>query len=85
MRYFVLTYYKQPDSTIQEHAEVLTTLKPRDWPTRNVILDFKDEKILKCAIDGTNVDTEWARIIAYFSRHYGDTFAKMTKAMAALD
>ena len=46
MRYLVLTYVRKPSGQIDESMTVVKNLKRRDWQTANVILDFKDQKVL---------------------------------------
>lgn len=70
MRYLLITYVKKPDGKIDESAQVSKKVKPRDWQTTNVILDFKDLKVLKCSMDGTMVDKDWDRIVNYYFKYY---------------
>jgi hypothetical protein len=82
MRYFTLTYYKQPDGKINEVSNIRDKLRDRDRSDCNVILDFRDEKIIKCTVDGQGLDTEWLAVIEYFSKYYGEQFAQLVRANA---
>jgi|DEB0MinimDraft_4_1074332.scaffolds.fasta_scaffold75038_2 hypothetical protein len=77
MRYFTLTYYKQPDGKINEVAGTCNNLKARDKANCNVILDFREEKIIKCTVNGAGLDVEWLAVIDYFSQYYADTFKQL--------
>lgn len=70
MRYLLITYIKKPDGKIDESAEVARRVKPRDWQSTNVILDFKELQVLKCSMDGTLVERNWDRIINYYFKYY---------------
>ena len=52
MRYLLLTYYTKPTGKIDEVMTVARKLRPRDWQTCNVILDFKDQRVLLCSVAG---------------------------------
>ena len=47
MRYLVLTYYTKPDGKVDEAMSVTKSLKTRDLQMANVILDFRDLKVVK--------------------------------------
>ena len=79
MRYFTLTYYKQPDGKINEESNIRDKLRTRDRTNCNVILDFKDEKIIKCTVDGQGINTEWLTVVDYFSKYYGEQFAQLVR------
>ena len=79
MRYFTLTYYKQPDGKINEVAGTQEKLRAKDRVNCNVILDFKEENIIKCTVGGQGLSPDWLSVIEYFSQYYGDTFAKMIR------
>ena len=51
----------------------------------NVILDFKDETIIKCRMTEGNIPVDWNTVVGYYSKHYGDTFAQLVRANADLD
>jgi hypothetical protein len=47
MRYAFYTYYKKPNGQIDEVMEVANRVKKTDLQTANVILDFRDQKVVK--------------------------------------
>lgn len=82
MRYFTLTYFKQPDGKINEVSGTKTKLKSRDMTDCNVILDFRDEKVIKCTVNGEGLMVDWLAVIGYFSKYYGEQFQQLVLANA---
>lgn len=70
MRYLILTYLRKPNGQIDEQAEVTKKVKERDLQTANVILDFKDNKVIKCMIDGKVITMDWEKAYEYYKRVY---------------
>jgi hypothetical protein len=79
MRYLILTYYKKADGQIDETMAVSKNLKTRDIQTANVILDFKELKVLKCSMGGEQVPKDWDRIVGYYHQHYASTIERLFK------
>lgn len=80
MRYFAITFIRRPSGQIDELTQTLTKLKTRDLQEANVILDFRDEKIVKCRMTEGNIPVDWNTVIGYYSKHYGDTFTQLVRA-----
>jgi len=79
MRYLILTYYRKADGQIDETMAVSKNLKTRDIQTANVILDFKELKVLKCSMGGEQVPKDWDRIVGYYHQHYASTIERLFK------
>jgi hypothetical protein len=77
MRYLILTYYQKANGQIDEVMAVATRLKPRDYQTANVILDFRTLSVLKCSMSGVNVPRDFARIVEYYHQHYESTITRL--------
>lgn len=77
MRYLILTYYKKADGRIDETMAVSKNLKTRDIQCANVILDFKELKVLKCSMGGEQVPKDWDRIVSYYHQHYASTIERL--------
>jgi hypothetical protein len=77
MRYLILTYYTKPDGQIDEVMAVSKSLKTRDHQTANVILDFRELKVLKCSMGGTQVPKDFNRIVEYYMKHYESTITRL--------
>ena len=77
MRYLLLTYYRKANGQIDEAMTLSRRLKQRDLQTANVILDFQDQTVLKCTMDGVVVPKDWDRIVAYYYQHYSATIERL--------
>ena len=77
MRYLILTYYRKPTGQIDEVMAVSKNLKRRDLQTANVILDFKDQKVVIASMGGEQVPKDWDRIVAYYYQHYAHTIERL--------
>jgi hypothetical protein len=85
MRYFAITFVRRPNGQIDESTQTLNKLRNRDLTDCNVILDFKDETIIKCRMTEGNIPVDWNTVVGYYSKHYGDTFAQLVRANADLE
>jgi len=79
MRYFLITYVRRPNGKIDETTEVVNKLRRRDIQMANVILDFKDQRVLAATVDGNVVDKDWDKIHNYFHQHYPAIFERLHK------
>ena len=70
MRYLLLTYYHKANGQIDEAMAVSTRVRTKDWQTANVILDFKELRVLKCSMRDTAVPKDWDRIVSYYYPFY---------------
>ena len=77
MRYLVMTYYRQASGKIDEVMAVSRNLKTRDWQTGNVILDFRDQRVLKSMVNGQAGITDWDTVVSYYYRHYAATIERL--------
>ena len=77
MRYLLITYYRRPDGKIDENLTVSNRVKKSEWQTASMIMDFKEQKVLKASADGTTLPKDWERIVGYFYLHYPSTLERM--------
>jgi hypothetical protein len=70
MRYLILTYYRKASGQIDEAMTVSKNLKLRDNQTANVILDFKEQKVLRCMVEGMTGIKDWDTVVSYYYPHY---------------
>ena len=77
MRYLLLTYYTKPSGKIDEVMTVATKIKRKDWQTTNVILDFKEQKVLLCSVSGITAKRDWDTIVSYYYKHYAATIERL--------
>ena len=77
MRYLLLTYYTKPNGKIDEVMTISRKLKKKDWQLTNVILDFKDQKVLLCSVAGISAKKDWDTIVGYYYQHYSSTIERL--------
>jgi hypothetical protein len=77
MRYLLLTYYTKPSGQIDEVMTIATRLKRRDLQMTNVILDFKEQKVLQCSVGGITANKDWDTIVSYYYQHYAATIERL--------
>ena len=77
MRYLILTYYKKATGQIDEVMAVSKNIKRRDLQTANVILDFKEQKVVFARMGDQQVPKDWDRIVAYYYQHYAHTIERL--------
>ena len=77
MRYLILTYFRKPSGQIDEAMTVAKNLKKRDLQTANVIMDFKEQKIVLASMEGKVVPKDWDKVVSYYYQHYARTIERM--------
>jgi hypothetical protein len=77
MRYLLLTYYTKPSGKIDEVMAISRNLKKKDWQTANVILDFRDQRVLLCSVAGLTAKKDWDTIVSYYYKHYSATIERL--------
>ena len=77
MRYLLLTYYTKSSGKIDEVMTISKRLKRRDWQMTNVILDFRDQKVLLCSVAGITANKDWDTVVSYYYQHYAATIERL--------
>lgn len=77
MRYLLITYYRKANGKIDEVMTVSNKIRPKDHQMTNIILDFKDQVVLKCIMDGEQVPKDWDKIVSYFYQYYQATIERL--------
>jgi len=77
MRYLLLTYYTKASGKIDEVMTIATKIKRKDWQMANVILDFKDQKVLAASVKGMATTRDWDTIVGYYYKHYAATIERL--------
>lgn len=70
MRYLTVTYAQKPGGQWDESVAVSKNLKTRDYSMANVILDFRDQVVIKCTMNSGTVPKDWARIRDFYHSIY---------------
>lgn len=77
MRYFIVTYAQRANGQMDELTAVSTRVKNKDWQMANVILDFKELKVLRSSLNGEVVPKDWDRIVSYYHQHYKNIIERL--------
>jgi hypothetical protein len=77
MRYLLLTYVTKPNGKIDELMTIATKIKRKDWQMTNVILDFKEQKVLLSSVGGITANKDWDTIVSYYYQHYAATIERL--------
>lgn len=77
MRYLLLTYYRKPSGKIDEGMTLSRNLRTRDWQDANVILDFREQKVLKASVAGQTATRDWDTIVSYYYQYYASTIERL--------
>lgn len=77
MRYLLLTYYTKPSGKIDEVMHLSKKIRTRDWQMSNVILDFKECRVLVCSVNGISANKDWDTIVSYYYQHYPATIERL--------
>ena len=77
MRFLLFTYITTPKGKIDEVMSISKKLRPRDWQTANVILDFREQKVLLCSVAGLTANKDWDTIVSYYYQHYAATIERL--------
>lgn len=79
MRYLLITFMRKPNGQIDEQVAVAKKVKPSDYQTCNVILDYAQKKVDKCVIEGKALDREWTMMHEYYVKIYPNLIAQLEK------
>jgi hypothetical protein len=77
MRYLLLTYYYQANGKIDEGMTVTNRVRTKDRQTASVILDFKEQKVLKASLRDTTIPKDWNRIVGYYYPFYTNIIERL--------
>lgn len=83
MRYLMVTYFRKPGGQIDEQIGFSKTLKTADLQTCNVIMDYKDQKIVKCVIEGKIHPTDFSKLNDYYIQIYPSLIQQLIKVQDA--
>jgi hypothetical protein len=73
----MLTYYTKPNGKIDESMVVATRVRAKDWQTANVILDFKELKVIKASLRDNAIPKDWDRIVSYYYPFYTNIIERL--------
>lgn len=77
MRYLILTYYHKATGQIDEAMTVTKNVKRRDLQTANLILDFKEQRIVLGSVQGKEVIRDWDTVVGYYYQYYANIIERL--------
>jgi hypothetical protein len=75
----LITFFRKPGGQIDEQVGFSKKVRPSDEQTCNVILDFKDRKVLKCVIEGKVTPTSFEKMHEYYKQIYPQLVEQLEK------
>ena len=78
VRYFVVTYYLKADGQYDEAVQVVSTLGNVIKRTANVILDFKEQEVVKARLEQP-IERDWNVIRDYYNKIYSSIIGELEK------
>lgn len=75
----LITFFRKPGGQIDEQVGFSKKLRPVDQQTCNVILDFKERKVLKCLIEGKITPTSFEKMYEYYKEIYPQLVEQLDK------
>lgn len=79
IRYLLITFFKKPGGQIDEQVGFSKKIRTIDEQTCNVILDYKDKKVVKCVINGTAMDRDFDKMHLYYKEIYPSLIEQLEK------
>lgn len=70
MRYFLVTFFRKSGGQIDEQVVVAKKVKPADWQTCNIIMDYAVRKLEKCVVEGNKPDRSFDDLSNYYKKIY---------------
>ena len=80
MRYLLITYLRKSSGQIDEQVGFSTRLRDKDLSSCNVIVDYKDKKVVKCVIEGKKVQTDFGLMDDYYRKVYPELITQLSEA-----
>jgi hypothetical protein len=78
MRYLIITYVRKPDGKIDEQVQVAKKVKDSDIQMANVIMDFKEKKLMKCLVESQVIQSDFDKMLAYYIQVYPAIIERLT-------
>lgn len=75
----LIQFLKKPNGQIDEQVGFSKKIRTIDQQTCNVILDFKERKVLKCVIEGKVTPTTFEKMHEYYRGVYPQLIEQLEK------
>lgn len=75
----LVTFFRKPGGQIDEQVGFSKKVRPNDQQTCNVILDYKEKKVVKCVIEGKITPTTFEKMHEYYKQVYPQLVEQLEK------
>jgi len=79
VRYLLISFMRKDNGQIDEMVSVSKRVRTSDMNSQNVIMDFADQKVVKCVIEGREHDTTFDLMKQYYARVYPTLVEQLEK------
>ena len=79
MRYLIISFLRRRGGQIDEMVSTAKRVRTSDMESANVILDFADNKVVKCLIEGKAHPTEFDKMRDYYNRVYPNLIQQLER------
>lgn len=79
MRYLIISFLRRRGGQIDEMVSTAKRVRTSDMESANVILDFADNKVVKCLIEGKPHPTEFDKMRDYYNRVYPNLIQQLER------
>lgn len=81
----LITFFRKQGGQIDEQVGFAKKVRPIDEQMCNVILDFKERKVLKCFIEGKVTPTTFENMYAYYKGIYPSLIEQLDRMQVTKD
>lgn len=79
MRYLLISFMRKQNGQIDEMVTVSKRVRTSDMNSQNVIIDFADQKVVKCVIEGKDHPTTFDLMRQYYAKVYPTLVEQLEK------
>ena len=82
MRYLLITFFRKPGGQVDEQVGFSKKIRPIDESMCNIILDYKERKVLKAIVNGAKLNTNFDAMHNYYKEIYPQLIEELDKLQA---
>lgn len=75
----MVQFFKKPNGQIDEQIAFSKKIRSSDNQTMNIILDYKEKKVVKCLIEGKVLDRDFQSMNEYYKEIYPTLIEQLEK------
>ena len=79
MRYLLIAFMRKENGQIDEMVSVSKRVRTSDTNSQNVIIDFAEQKVVKCIIEGKEHPTTFELMRDYYAKVYPTLVEQLEK------